>query len=195
MREPIDRETIPALQTLLARCFKQPDERTEQAIRSTTLGSEIRRRANTLGITIDPQPVPDQPREAYLRTFEAYEGEFAPPAESAYKHWWDGTERGILSGPPAHDMQQRYEELDATIPAAYPADHIALLLEYSSLLLESGNTAAYLDFHDQHYDWIPAFHDRIEQTGDEPFYQWAVTTAETVLDRTKAHLQDQTDEK
>ena len=181
-------KTFTVLHTLLARCFEHPDDETAAAISSGQLGREIRRRAEDTGIDFQQQPTPEQPREAYLRTFEAYEGEFAPPAESAYKEWWDGTERGILSGPPAHDMQRRYDELDAEIPPAYPADHIALLLEYGSFLLEAGETAQYLAFQEQHFDWIPTFRERIEQTGDEPFYEWAVATLETVLERTVAQI-------
>lgn len=180
-------ETFTALHTLLARCFEHPDDATKKAISTGKLGAELQNHAAP-ELDIAPQPVPEQPREAYLRTFEAYEGEFAPPAESAYKEWWDGTERGILSGPPAHDMQRRYDELDAEIPPAYPADHIALLLEYSSLLLEAGETAQYLAFHEQHFDWIPEFRERIGQTGDVPFYEWAVATLEAVLERTVAHV-------
>jgi TorA maturation chaperone TorD len=38
--------------------------------------------------------------------------------------------------------------LDAEIPLAYPADHVSLLLEYASLLLETADTATYAAFHE-----------------------------------------------
>ena len=182
-------ETFTALHALLARCFEHPDNATKEAISTGKLGAELQRHAAQVGLDIDPQPVPDRPREAYLRTFEAYEGEFAPPAESAYEKWWDGTERGILSGPPAHDMQRRYDELDIEIPPAYPADHIALLLEYSSLLLEAGETAQYLAFDDEHFDWMPEFCERVEETCDEQFYRWAVAVLEQLLELTRLHVE------
>lgn len=178
-------EELAALLTVLARCFEHPDEETAGVIESGRLGTELRERARRLGLDMDTPPDPEDPREAYLRTFESYEGEYAPPAESAYREWWDGTERGILSGPPAHDMRARYEELGAEIPAAYPADHVSLLLEYGSLLLESGHGRAYLAFHDAHFEWIPAFRRRIERTAGEPFYRWAARTLEASLEKTR----------
>ncbi|MFC7209385.1 molecular chaperone TorD family protein [Natronoarchaeum sp. GCM10025321] len=103
------------------------------------------------------------------------------PAESAYEEWWDGTERGILSGPPASDMKSRYDALDAAVPPEYPADHVSLLLEYASLLLEAEQHEGYANFHEAHFDWIPAFRERVEATSDSGFYLWAVRTLDSVV--------------
>lgn len=181
-----DTATLAELHTLLARCFEHPDDTTARAIRTGTLVEEITSRAPWLDA--ENPPLPESPRTAYLRTFEAYEGDvYAPPAESAYKEWWDGTDRGILSGPPAHDMESRYEALETEIPAAYPADHVALLLEYASLLLEADALAEYREFADLHLDWIPAFRERIQETDGAPFYRWAGATLESIVERTTAH--------
>ena len=177
-------DALSEVHGLLSRCFEQPDDDTADAIRSGRLVDALRDRLADLGIETEAPAVPDQPRTAYLRTFDGFEGQYAPPAESVYEPWWDGTERGILSGPAAHDMEARYDAIDAEIPPEYPPDHVALLLEYSSLLLERGATDAYVRFHDEHFDWIPAFRERVERTSDIPMYTWAVRTLETVLDLT-----------
>ncbi len=175
------------LYTVLATCFQHPDDAFVAAVDDGTLATTIEGCAQQLGLAAveSPPEFEQSPQEAYLRTFEAFDGEYAPPAESAYEAWWDGDERGILAGPPASDMQRRYEAIDAEIPAAYPADHISLLLEYGGLLLETSSLAEYARFHDEHYEWIPSFRERVEATSRSPFYCWAVQTLNRVT--TAAH--------
>jgi len=171
-------DTYADCYALLASCFQHPDDAFVEAVDDGTLGATVKEYSDRLGVEgIEPPPgFEEPPREAYLRVFEAFYGEYAPPAESAYEAWWDGEKRGILSGPPASDMQQRYEALDAEVPPSYPADHISLLLEYASLLLEADNPKEYAAFHTAHFEWLPAFRERVEETADSPFYHWAVQT-------------------
>lgn len=187
----VDLEPLAELHALLARCFEHPDDATSEAIRSGALVERIGDRAEVLGMEtdIDRPALPDRPREAYLRTFDAFEGgEYAPPAESIYEPWWDGTDRGILSGPPAHDMARRYESVGIETPDAYPADHVALELEYASLLLEHGADGEYVAFAEAHFDWLSAFRERVERTSDVAFHTWAVRVLETTVNRTVATL-------
>ena len=170
------------LYALLATCFQHPDDEFVETVESGALAATVEDCAVQVGLTEieSPPALADSPPEAYLRTFEAFDGEYAPPAESAYEAWWDGDQRGILAGPPASDMQRRYEAINATVPAAYPADHISLLLEYGSLLLEADNREEYAAFHAEHFDWIASFRERVETTADVPFYHWAVQTLDRV---------------
>jgi len=175
-------DTYTDCYAVLASCFQHPDDAFVEAVEDGTLAATIEACTDDLGIdTVEAPPAFERsPREAYLRTFEAFDGEYAPPAESAYEEWWDGETRGILSGPPASDMQQRYTAIDAEVPAAYPADHISLLLEYASLLLEADNHEEYARFHADHFDWIPSFRQRVEETAESPFYHWAVQTLDRI---------------
>lgn len=170
------------LYAVLATCFQHPDDELIAAVDDGTLAATVDEHAEQLGLTDieSPPAFEGSPQEAYLRTFEAFDGDYAPPAESAYEAWWDGDKRGILAGPPASDMQRRYEAIDAEVPAAYPADHISLLLEYGSLLLETDNTEEYAAFHAEHFDWVPVFRARVEETSDSAFYHWAVQTLDRV---------------
>lgn len=192
-RVPLDR--LAKLHTLLARCFAHPDEDTSATIRSGRIVDRIEDQAAVLGVEVDRPDVPSQPHEAYLRTFEGFDGGgHAPPAESVYKPWWDGTDRGLLSGPPAHDMARRYEAVDIDTPEAYPADHIALELEYASLLLEAGAEEAYVAFADTHFEWLPTLRERVERTTDVAFHMWAARTLETVVNRTVSTVDGQATE-
>lgn len=181
---------------LVSRCFEPPDEQFHAAIDSGAFETQLEELAATLDVEIpampDPEPLSEM-RWAYRRSFEAYEGPYASPVESVYEEWWDGTHREILSGPAAHDMESRYEALGAEIPDPYPPDHVALLLEYASLLLETDaprqeRIAAFEEFADEHFDWLPAFQARVEETCEEPFYRWAVTVLVRVCTRAENRL-------
>ncbi len=173
------------LYATLATCFQHPDDDFIEAVKDGRLAATVDDRAERLGLdgVETPPDFEGSPQEAYLRAFEAFDGEYAPPAESAYEAWWDGDKRGILAGPPASDMQRRYDAIDADVPAAYPADHVSLLLEYGTFLLETGNIEEYAAFHDEHFDWVPAFRERVEKTSRSPFYQWAVQTLDQTVSR------------
>lgn len=187
---PSDRQAVADLYALLSRCFQHPDEEFRAALRSGQFEATLQDLVEPLAMEIDSPPTDETEtlREQYLRTFEAYDGEYAPPAESAYEEWWDGTDQELLSGPAAHDMGRRYEAVNADIPPEYPADHVSLLLEYGSLLLEAGNEPEYRGFHREHFDWIPSFRERVERTGESTLYRWAVATLDDVIDSTAAAL-------
>jgi TorA maturation chaperone TorD len=186
-----DRQRLADLQTLLSQCFQHPDADFVEAVQTGQLEATFEERLGSFETDLEPRP-PDAPegfREAYMRTFEGYDGGYAPPVESVYEEWWDGTERELLSGPAARDMRRRYAGHEIETPSAYPADHVSLLLEYGSLLLEAGAVEEYLVFHDEHFDWIPAFRERVAATCDVPFYSWAVETLEAVLELSRTELQ------
>jgi TorA maturation chaperone TorD len=189
-RDP-DRQRLADVYVLLSRCFQHPDDALVAAVASGRVEATLRDRLDSFGVDIDSRPteVPAEFPAAYMRTFEAFQGPYAPPVESVYETWWDGTDRELLSGPPARDMDARYEAQDMDVPAGYPPDHLSLLLEYGSVLLEAGATEAYLAFHDAHFDWIPAFRDRVSATCTVPFYRWVVDVLERVLDLARHECQ------
>ncbi|MFC7045014.1 molecular chaperone TorD family protein [Halobacteriaceae archaeon GCM10025711] len=93
-----------------------------------------------------------------------------------------GRDGGLLGGPSAVDMRRRYAALGATPPSAYPADHVALLLEYASVLLEHGEREAYAAFVADHLDWLPAFRAQVDRAAaDAAFYRWAVALVDDVV--------------
>lgn len=188
----VDPTDVADCYATLARCFDKPDETFLEAIHSGELDEVLSAHLAALDLDVDPAP-PVEDRgdliEGYRRTFEGYDGPSAPPVESVYEPWWDGQQREILSGPAATDMRRRFEALEIEPPGPYPADHLALELEYASLLLEAGNEEAYVAFHREHFDWIPDFAARVEATVDDPFYAWAVSVLERTIDRVDAWVQ------
>ncbi|MEF8855273.1 MAG: molecular chaperone TorD family protein, partial [Haloarculaceae archaeon] len=96
---------------------------------------------------------------------------------------------GLMGGPPAAEMAQRYGAVGAEFPDAYPADHVALLLEYGSVLLDAGEHEEFAGYVDAHLDWIPAF--RLATAGataEAPFHRWAVTLLDDVVAELRSRL-------
>lgn len=192
-RNPNRPDALAELYTLLSRCFERPDETFVEALRSGQFDEELHSRGALFGLVIPDSPAVESLadlRVAYRRSFESYDGAAAPPVESVYEPWHDGRMRKILSGPAAHDMKRRFEVIDATVPAQYQPDHLAVELEYVSLILEAGEFDAYEQFHREHFDWIPAFERRVRETCDEPFYRWAVTVLARVTEAVEHWLDE-----
>lgn len=179
---------------LVSRCFEPPHEQFHEALKTGAFETRLTGLANDLDIEVEPMPEPkdlSELRRSYRLSFEAYRGPYAPLAESVYEKWWDGTHRELLSGPAAHDMRSRYEAIDAEVPAEYPPDHVSLILEYASLVLEteaprSERIAAFEKFADEHFDWLPEFQARVEETSEEQFYRWATTLLVQVCERARS---------
>jgi TorA maturation chaperone TorD len=181
------------LHVLLASGVRRPNERLRADIEDGTYESRLADLAGgvalDVGMTLDPPSVTDRDLTGdYVALFEAAQTPYAPPAESPYKPWYGDRSGGLMEGPPAAEMEERYRAIDATVPRAYPPDHVALLLEYGSYLLEAGEHQAYRTFVATHLDWIPAFR-RLTATAaaEAPFYRWIVAltaaTLEAIRDR------------
>ena len=164
----------------LGNCLRDPDEALVESVRSGELRDALAEA--TAAVDFQPDTGIDPPAvtslgdltESSIELFEAMRTPYAPPAESPYKPWYDDR-TGLMGGPPAEDMARRYEAIDADVPEGYPPDHVALLLEYGTVLLDAGETAAVADHVDAHLDWIPAFALATEgAAADAPFYRWAI---------------------
>ncbi len=167
------------LYSLLAECFKHPDDQFVRDVQSGLLEDELGEYVDALSLSAVDVVPPDvdegRINEEYLAMFEAYETPYAVPAESPYEEWYGDYDGGLLGGPAATEMERRYEALGVEPPNEYPADHVALLLEYAALLLEHGQHDEYVQFLDEHFDWIPAFGRAAESAAAESaFYRWAV---------------------
>ena len=167
------------LLALLSNCLGRPDEALETAVTSGSVQEDVERLAEATGIDVPS----DQPTAAELSLtedfealFGAYRTPFAPPAASPYKEWYGDQTQGLMEGPPATRMEERLEALSVSVPAAYPADHVALQLEYASLLAEAGEHEELSAFVETELDWIDAFAGMVEEaTAPAPFHRWSVS--------------------
>lgn len=176
-------DELASLYSLLSECLKHPDEAFYEDVATGRFDAERERLLSGLDLGLEDVPSADQLPDSraaldndYISLFEAFETPYAPAVESPYKEWHDGAgSDGLLGGPPADDMRQRYAVLEASPPAAYEPDHLALLLEYASLLVESDEPAAYAAFVDEHLDWLVAFRRLVEDAAaDAPFHRRCV---------------------
>lgn len=191
-----------SVHTLLAECVKEPSEAFAEEVSDGSLAAEMSAHADALDLSLtDPEP-PDSVdwqrlQQGYLDLFEARKQPFAPLAESPYKPWYEDHEGGLLEGPSAREMERRYEAIEASTPPEYPADHVALLLEYGALLLESGSINEYRAFLESHFDWIEALARQVDAAAAEsPFHEWAVGVLSEVIAtlRTRLDVSEPTEE-
>ena len=191
-----DESELPAawssLQALLSNCLKHPDEQLRDAVADGTLAADLETTMSAVGLEAPPSPPsiaePDL-TEDYESLFGAFRRPFAPPAASPYKEWYGDGRSGLMAGPPATRMERRYDAIEASIPPAYPPDHIALELEYASLLAESGTTEDLAAFVETELDWLDAFEVMVsEAAADAPFYRWCVEVLLTVITRLRSVL-------
>ncbi|MFW5922401.1 MAG: TorD/DmsD family molecular chaperone [Halodesulfurarchaeum sp.] len=181
---------LSRLYAVLSECFKHPDETFHEDVLEGRLDEEIDAIEAGLDFELAPRPDPaDVPESAaafdneYISLFEAFEQPYAPAVESAYKEWYDGAgSDGLLDGPPAADMRDRFETIGAEPPSAYMPDHLALLLEYASILVANGTERQHRVFVDEHLDWLPAFRRRVENAAAEaPFHRAAVAMTDEAI--------------
>jgi TorA maturation chaperone TorD len=192
MTRNTDHDTaLASLYSLLSECFKHPNEAFHEDVASGRFDAERDRLLTALerdhSIETPTSELVPATRAAfdneYISLFEAFESPYAPPIESPYKEWHAGADAaGLLGGPPADDMRQRYAAVGAEPPEEYQPDHLALLLEYASVLVESGDSEAYATFLAGHFDWVPAFRLMVDDaTADAPFHRRMVRLTDDVL--------------
>lgn len=175
---------------VLSNCLRHPDESVREAVSSAAGLSAAIEALERVGVE-PPAPPAIEDRdltEDYEGLFGAFRTPFAPPAASPYKEWYEGRE-GLMEGPPATAMERRYAAIGADVPEAYPADHVALELEYASILLEAGEIDELRRFVESDLDWTDAFATLVEDASAEaPFYRWSVRTLVETMDRLRAEL-------
>ncbi|MFW6458818.1 MAG: TorD/DmsD family molecular chaperone [Halodesulfurarchaeum sp.] len=181
---------ISRLYAVLSECFKHPDETFHEDVLAGRLDAEFEAVEAELDLELTPRPdieaVPETAAafdNEYISLFEALEQPYAPAVESAYKEWYEGPgSDGLLNGPPAEDMRNRFETIGVSPPSAYMADHLALLFEYASILLANGTESQHQVFVEDHLDWLPAFRRRVENAAaDAPFHRAAVAMTEDAI--------------
>ena len=139
---------------------------------------------------------------AYNKLKEDYYPLFFPlyvvPVESIYKEWTNGEdvtgamrgEKGYIMGDPAIEMLHRYKMLGIEIPQVYKdtPDHIALLLEYASLLCENVYREERAGFVLSHLGWVEDLRDDIYKYSEGIFYRAVADITVVFLQYERANL-------
>jgi TorA maturation chaperone TorD len=185
-------EAWATLPVILSNCLKHPDDDLRAAIEDGILAADLAAATSAVGLEEPPSPpsVADRDHtEDYESLFGAFSRPFAPPAASPYKEWYGDSRSGLMGGPPATRMEQRYDAIEASIPPAYPPDHVALELEFASLLAESGRVEDLATFVETELDWIEAFAVMVsEAAADAPFHRFCVDVLVTVVEELRSVL-------
>ncbi|MEF8801979.1 MAG: molecular chaperone TorD family protein [Halapricum sp.] len=172
----------------LSNCLRHPDREVRDLLKEEP--EALVELLERVGVEAD-QPVAVDGRdltEEYEALFGAFATPFAPPAASPYKEWY-GDRSGLMGGPPASAMARRYEAIDVTVPESYPPDHVALQLEYASLLAEADDWDELAAFVETELDWVDAFAMLVEDAAAEaPLQRWCVDQLVATIERLREEL-------
>ena len=123
---------------------------------------------------------------------------YVVPVESVYKEWSttdDVTggmkgEKGFIMGDPAVEMINRYRMAGIEIPQTYKdiPDHIAILLEYASLLCENIKREDRASFVSGHLDWVTELHNDIYKYSESNFYRAVADITVAFIQYERANL-------
>ena len=131
----------------------------------------------------------------YRRLFRGPLPPYVIPVESVYKKWASDAdchlplaqEKGFLMGDPAVDMLRRYREDGIALPDEFSSmpDHVALELEYLSMLSLRGEEDACREFLTSHMDWLDDLVREIEAAGEGEFYSSGARIARDIVNRAR----------
>ncbi|MDP2825465.1 MAG: molecular chaperone TorD family protein [Sulfuritalea sp.] len=131
----------------------------------------------------------------YRRLFRGPLPPYIIPVESVYKKWASdpdchlpiAQEKGLLMGDSAVDMLRRYREEGIALPDEFSSmpDHVALELEYLSLLSLRGDEDAGREFLARHMDWLDDLVRDIEAAGAGDFYSRGARITRDIVNRAR----------
>src|SRR3989304_1676514 len=181
----------------LAECFKEPSEEFVDDIASGRLEEVIKEGLSQLNIPVPGEMLmslhltkehgfKDDIISVYEKLKADYHSLFFPlyvvPVESVYKEWSKTDEvsgamkgeKGFIMGDPAVEMINRYRMAGIEIPQTYKdiPEHIALLLEYVSLLCDHAEKEDRACFVSSHLDWVEALRIDIHKYSESSFYRY-----------------------
>lgn len=185
-----------AIYAALSECFKEPSEEFADDIASGRLEEVIKEGLSKRNIPVSSETLKsllmtkeygfkDDIISIYEKLKADYHSLFFPlyvvPVESVYKEWSKTDDvtgamkgvKGFIMGDPAVEMINRYRMAGIEIPETYKdtPDHIAILLEYASLLCENIKREDRASFVSGHLDWVAELHDDIYKYSESNFYR------------------------
>lgn len=191
-----------AIYTALSECYKEPGTEFAGDVVTGRLYDLITTGFQQLNIPVAEETILNLWPTAYNKLKEDYYSLFFPlyvvPVESVYKEWTnveDVTgamkgEKGYIMGDPAVEMLHRYKMLSIEIPQVYKdtPDHIALLLEYASLLCENVYREERAGFVLSHLSWAEDLRDDIYKNSESIFYRAVADITVAFLQYERANL-------
>lgn len=122
-------------------------------------------------------------KEAYLNCISGHVKSTTLPVESYFKSWTTDKEsdmynlKGYLLGDSAEHIKYLFEHYNLELPAEFlnMPDHLILLLEFLSFLIEKRTDKEILQFIRDHFDWLPELQQSLSKLTNCLFYQDLIT--------------------
>lgn len=166
--------------TLLAEFYKPPTIELYQALRSGTALEDLTPFVKLEESYEDAFSSYENMKQSYIHCFLGPSEPFAPPIESLYKQWTDDTtaavsfarQKGFFYGDPALHVQYLFRQFKLEFPEEYRAmpDHLTLLLEFLSFLLEHRTADQIHSFISDHFDWLDDYVQQLKEADTSLFY-------------------------
>ncbi|OEF96748.1 TorD/DmsD family molecular chaperone [Desulfuribacillus alkaliarsenatis] len=203
MQNNMQKQAMVEMFQLLAEFYKYPNREFYEYISEENIQEELKQLVNGAGMDFaiqiyKPFASFDEMRIEYTRAFIGIDKPAATPVESIYKVWTtDETatmafakSKGYLMGDSALHVQHLLEKFQLEIPEELgkKPDHISVLLELQSYILEHESDEAALQFAKDHFDWIRDFKQEIEKVEGHEFYIYTTELLIDVIEETKVLL-------
>jgi TorA maturation chaperone TorD len=151
----------------------------------------------------DAEPFCRELRGEYERLFDGKGGEFISLVESCHKPWTReadchlsfAREEGFLMGDCAVHLAHIFQQLGLEVPGPFRAcpDHLALELEFLSLLYRKATDREVKQFMKDHLDWVSFLKKELIRFHPHPFYLSAAELLDGFLSHEKNRLEIQDD--
>ena len=125
----------------------------------------------------------DEMQEAYFNCISGHVKSTTLPVESCFKPWTTDNEsdmynlKGYLLGDSAEHVKYLFGHYNLELPTEFLSapDHLILLLEFLSFLIERRSNDEVVQFLIDHFDWLPELQRRLAETTECLFYQNLIT--------------------
>lgn len=165
---------------LLSEFYKPPTNELYQALRNGTALEDLTPFVKLEETYEDAFFFYENMKQTFIHCFLGPSEPFAPPIESLYKQWTDdptvavsfARQTGFFYGDPALHVQYLFRQFKLEFPEEYRAmpDHLTLLLEFLSFLLEHGTADQIHAFISDHFDWLDDFVRELKKADRSLFY-------------------------
>ncbi|TCS84462.1 TorD/DmsD family molecular chaperone [Tepidibacillus fermentans] len=180
------KEVVEEIYLILAEFFKFPTEEFYQEVVQGLIDQRLEELTGFMGY---PKPNVffknrftsfQEMKQLYVRCFMGVVQPYAPPVESVYKVWTkdptaslpNATSKGYYYGDSALHLRHLYQQFQLEIPEEYTSmpDHLTLLLEFLTFLVQNGTIRQVYQLIVDHFDWLDDFRTELTKVENSQFY-------------------------
>lgn len=184
-KQQLRKEALEEFYLILAEFYKLPTIEFYQELADGLIENRLKELADIAGynITISLENLFKSYSDmqiAYMNCFMGTSTSFAPPIESVYKVWTTdpsaelamANEKGYLYGDSASHIEYLFRHYQLEIPEEYRStpDHLTLLLEFLTYLINEQSESEVVQLINDHFDWLGDYKKELSSLDGSEFY-------------------------